>query len=151
MDEGNTVSKLSASYSLPNLATPLHRPVRWLTTVYSIWAIIDQLCHTISVDVKEMLSSKCPITTEPIKIIFHIWTGYHSNSITFWKYHGCLLNLLHSQGETLGDTKFSNFWFHGQKPKAWPFIGKLLSSTLLWCCLLTLWLTEWNLGWYKVF
>ena len=56
-----------------------------------------------------------------------------------------------SQSETLGDTKFSNFWLHVQNPKVWPFIGKLLSSTSLWCCLLTLWLPEWNLGWYKGF
>ena len=35
--------------------------------------------------------------------------------------------------------QFSNFWFHVQNPKVWPFIGKLLSSTILWCCLLTLW------------
>ena len=34
----------------------------------------------------------------------------------------------------LGDSKFSNFWFYGQNLKVWPFIGKLLSSTLLWCC-----------------
>ena len=46
---------------------------------------------------------------------------------------------------------FSNFWFYGQNPKVWPFTGKLLSSSLLCCCLLTLWLQEWNLGWYKVF
>ena len=33
--------------------------------------------------------------------------------------------------ETLGDTKFSNFCVYGQNPKVWPFIEKLLRSTLL--------------------
>ena len=42
-----------------------------------------------------------------------------------------------SQTETLGDTKFSNFWFYGQNPKVSPSTNrKTLSSTLLWyCCL----------------
>ena len=43
----------------------------------------------------------------------------------------CLINPL-----TLGYTHFSNFTFYGQNPKMWPSIGKLLGSTLLWCCLL---------------
>ena len=30
----------------------------------------------------------------------------------------------------------SNFWVCGWNPEVWPFKWKLLSSTLLWCCLL---------------
>ena len=55
-----------------------------------------------------------------------------------------------SQSEIFVDTKLSNFWFYRQNPKVWPFIEKLLSSNLLWYCLLTLWLPEWHLGWCKV-
>ena len=33
----------------------------------------------------------------------------------------------------MDDTEFSNFSVY--RPKMWPFIGKLLSSILLWCCL----------------
>ena len=35
-----------------------------------------------------------------------------------------------------GDTKFSNFWFYGQNTKLSPFIGKLLSCSILWCLFL---------------
>ena len=35
----------------------------------------------------------------------------------------------------MGDAKFSNVSFYGQNSKVRPFVGKLLSSTLLWCCL----------------
>ena len=40
-----------------------------------------------------------------------------------------------SQSETLDDTKLSNFGFSGHDPT--PFVGKILSSTLLWCCMCT--------------
>ena len=35
----------------------------------------------------------------------------------------------------MDDANFSDFLFHEQNPKVWPFIGKLLRSSLLWCCL----------------
>ena len=37
---------------------------------------------------------------------------------------------------SLGCYKALNFWFYGRNPKVRPFIGKLLSCTLLWCCLI---------------
>ena len=68
----------------------------------------------------------------------------------------CLENFMSHHISFLGfiwpfDAQSEIFWFFGQNPKLWLFIGKLLNSTLLWCCLLTLWLPEWNLAWYKVF
>ena len=50
----------------------------------------------------------------------------------------------HSHRESLDDTKFSNIWLCGQNPKEGPFIGKLLSSTLLWSCLF------FNFTWFAI-
>ena len=43
------------------------------------------------------------------------------------------VEVLSNDFPTLEDTKVSNFC--EQKPEESPFIGKLSSSTLLWCCL----------------
>ena len=67
----------------------------------------------------------------------------HSNE-SYWAVLSCATDYYAVQGD-------SNFWVYGRNPMMWPFKWKLVSSALLWYCLLcctgcsNFWARRWNL------
>ena len=91
----------------------------WEERIYTFKVLVN------SINIQELNLESC---TSNVVLTFEILTCDHSNK-SYWAVLSCGAVYYAVQGG-------SNFWVCGRNPKVWPFKWKLLSSTLLWCCLL---------------